>query len=374
LIFESLLRDVQSIFRPGRDAADALPVMDGPWTPNRLLDTAAPLGEAIADCDDLIVTADGTIFVSAGHTVWRMDGPDLARRAQHAHFDGSAGALAEHAGYLYVAVAGGGVRRLDPEGREIARLDTAGGEPLRCVTALAVLPDGRVAVAEGSAHNPPERWCHDLMEKRIAGRILLAAADLSSVEVLASGLAWPAGLLVRNEGRRLWFSESWTHSVHSLDIENGRIEPVLNKLPGYAGRLNDDGEGGAWLALFAVRTHLIELVLRERKFREEMLATVDPRYWIAPSLQSTGHYLEPLQGGALKKLGVTKPWAPPLSYGLVARISAYGECRRSWHSRAGGLHHGITSACSVGDRLIAVSKGSGQLLDVPLLEEQRRPS
>jgi hypothetical protein len=115
-----------------------------------------------------------------------------------------------------------------------------------------------------------------------------------------------------------------------------------------------------------VRTQLLEFVLREHVYRKAMLETVDPRYWIAPSLRATGHYLEPLQGGAIKKLGIVKPWAPPRSYGLVVRLSPSGEIVDSLHSRAGGLHHGITAAVRVGDRLIAVSKGSGRVLDCPV--------
>jgi hypothetical protein len=106
----------------------------------------------------------------------------------------------------------------------------------------------------------------------------------------------------------------------------------------------------------------VELVLREEKFRREMLATIDPRYWIAPSLQSSGHYLEPLQGGALKKLGVIKPWAPPRSYGLVAQLTADGECSASWHSRAGGVHHGISAVREIDGHLLALSKGYGRVL------------
>jgi len=93
-----------------------------------------------------------------------------------------------------------------------------------------------------------------------------------------------------------------------------------------------------------------------------MLEGVDPNYWIAPSLGSAGHHLEPLQGGAIKKLGIVKPWAPPRSYGLLLRLSAQGEIREGLHSRPGGVHHGITSALRIGNQLFALSRGSGRLL------------
>jgi hypothetical protein len=57
-----------------------------------------------------------------------------------------------------------------------------------------------------------------------------------------------------------------------------------------------------------------------------------------------GSGLEPLQGGGIKKLGITKPWAPPRSYGLVACVDEDGEVRCSLHSRADGTRHGVLSA------------------------------
>ncbi|MGE3772463.1 MAG: SMP-30/gluconolactonase/LRE family protein [Gammaproteobacteria bacterium] len=360
--FEHLLADLKSIVFREQDAADVLPVMDGPWTPNRGLDVARTLGPALPGCDDLAAGADGRAFVSADRAIWSMSTQDLATRSLYAECEHAVGALLAQGDTLYAALEDRGVVRLDAAARETARLDRVAGRPLRCVTALAALPDGRLLIADGSARHPASRWTHDLMEKGASGRIVLAAADLSQASVLADGLAWPAGLLADARGECLWFSESWRHRVQCLDLA-GACTPVLRNLPGYPGRLGRDPAGGAWLAVFAARTHLVELVLRERKYREEMLATIDPQFWIAPSLHASGHYLEPLQGGALKKLGVVKPWAPPRSYGLVARLSAELECSASLHSRAGGLHHGITAARAIDARLVVVSKGSGRLLD-----------
>ena len=81
-------------------------------------------------------------------------------------------------------------------------------------------------------------------------------------------------------------------------------------------------DGGFWLALFAPRNQLVEFVLREDKYRRRMIDGVDPAYWIAPALASGESFLEPIQGGARKKLNRLKPWSPSWSYGLVARCDA----------------------------------------------------
>ena len=357
-MLDTLFSRIKEALFPGSEAV-ALPMMDGALKPNRRLDEAAPIGADRPGCDDGVAVPDGTVLVSAGRHILR-----LSDRSVWSECPGTVGALAVAADdTVYAAVAGVGVLRIS-QGRIGGRLEQADGQPLRCVTALAVLADGRIAIAEGSSVNPLDDWTRDLLEHRATGRVLVAPADLSSATTLASNLAWPDGLLAR--GDALWVSEAWRHLVLSQPLRGGAATDVLHNLPGYPARLSADPDGGAWLTVIAVRTQMLEFVLREHAYRKEMLATIDPRYWIAPSLRATGHYLEPLQGGAIKKLGIVKPWAPPRSYGLVVRLSASGEIVDSLHSRAGGLHHGITAALRRGDRLIAVSKGAGRVLDCPV--------
>ncbi len=365
-MFDALLSRLKEALWPGSEAI-ALPTMDGALKPNRRLDEATPLGDVLPGCDDLIELQDGSLIVSAGHRLWQLSGAAYAQRTpwadECAGLLGPLGALTAAGDTVYAALTSGSVLRLE-HGRITARLESLDGSALRGVTALAVLPDGRVAIAEGSATNPPADWARDLLERRAEGRIVIANADLSAASVLLRDLAWPAGLHVQDDA--LWFSEAWRHRVQAIPLAGGAPRPVLQNLPGYPGRFAPDAAGDVWLAVFALRTQLLEFVLREHAYRAEMLAAIDPRYWIAPALGTAGHYLEPLQGGAIKKLGIVKPWAPPRSYGLVLRLSAQGEILDSLHSRAGGVHHGITAVRRRGDALIALSKGSGRVLQAKL--------
>jgi hypothetical protein len=70
-------------------------------------------------------------------------------------------------------------------------------------------------------------------------------------------------------------------------------------------------------------------VLREDDFRQEMMGTIAPQYWIAPALATSGDALEPMQSGSIKALGIQKPWAPPRSYGLIARIDEVATSSRA---------------------------------------------
>jgi hypothetical protein len=97
-----------------------------------------------------------------------------------------------------------------------------------------------------------------------------------------------------------------------------------------------------------------------------MLRSIPPEFWIRPALRTTGERWEPLQIGQVKHLNVTKPWAPPRSYGLVARMEPDGAFSRSFHSRAGATRHGCLSARQYGDRLLVASKGGRTVLSTAL--------
>ena len=88
-----------------------------------------------------------------------------------------------------------------------------------------------------------------------------------------------------------------------------------------------------------------------------MVETIDPEYWIAPSLHHPHSYLEPMQGGSLKQLGELKPWAPSRSMGIMMRLDGHGHPVESLHSRANGIRHGVTSCLPVGDGLLMTCKG-----------------
>ncbi|HLJ64388.1 MAG TPA: hypothetical protein VKT70_09790 [Stellaceae bacterium] len=358
------LRDLGQILFRNRDQ-HAIPSMDGALGPNDRLDALAPVGEPLPAPDCHTLGPDGALYVSSGHQVWRLEGDGFTRRTEVARFEGQAGGLAFHPdGRLLVCVEGAGLAAVGAQGR-LDWLSEVRGEKLGSLTSVVATPQGTIFMSEGSTRHEPHLWYRDLMEKNRAGRILSCGPGLEGVEILAQGLAYPHGLALSEGARELWFTEAWQHRVMKARIEGrglGGITPVIPNLPGYPARLGPARDGGFWLAIFAMRTHLTELVLREDEYRHEMMRTIEPDLWIRPALSSSGHYLEPLQGGSVKKLGIQKPWAPPRSYGLVVRIDEEGEAIESLHSRVGGRYHGVTSAGDTREGLIVLSKGNDRVL------------
>jgi sugar lactone lactonase YvrE len=359
-----LMRDLrQIVFRNAEQ--HAIPSMDGALSPNQRLDACTPIGDPVPDADDIAEGGDGAIYVSAGNRVLRLAGEGYRDRTVFAEFEGRAGGLACHPdGRLLVCVAGRGLAAV-ASGGKLSWLTQVEDQPLHCLTAVAAAKDGTVFACDGSSRNAADAWCYDLMQKNHLGRLVACGANLDAAKVLLGDLHYPHGVALSADGRFLWFTESWSHRVNRAAVEGrgiGRVETLIHNLPGYPGRLHAARGGGFWLSLFALRTHLVEFVLREDDYREEMMQTLPAAYWIAPALATSDDCLEPMQAGSIKALGIHKPWAPPRSYGLVVKIDDDGDAVESLHSRVGGRYHGISAAAETAQGLVIVSKGSGRVL------------
>jgi hypothetical protein len=353
------LRLVREFLFPDSAAPRAIPSLDGGFVPNDALERPATLVE-IPEPDDALLAPDGSLVVTSGRSVLRLSGDRFQQCETLATLPGGAGAIAlAPRGGILVACEERGLLRVHDRGE----IDVVAGEGLGSITAIAVLDDGTIVVTDGSRTRPPRAWVWDLMEKGASGRVV-AIERGGAPRVVADGLAWPSGVALARDGSTLLVSEAWRHAIRRIPLGGGRAEPLAENLPGYPGRLAPAPDG-VWTAFFALRTQLVDFVLDQDDFREEMMRTIDPRWWIRPDLRTINSGLVPLQGGGIRKLGRVKPWAPPRSYGLVALLDEDGEARGSLHSRADGRNHGVTSVRPLGDgSLLVVSKGGDRVLRI----------
>lgn len=338
-----ILDPILDIFR-GR--AITIPPPDGAFHHNTALEDA-PLFAELPDADNLC-HANGRLLATSGaqlHALSNGAVPELLET-----FASAISALAASAdGTLAVALDDGTLI----EGGKAVILPNG----IACITALAYGPDRSLWLANGSYRHPPSDWASDLMEKSAAGSVWRREPG-GNVTRIAEGLGWPYGLLPDLDSAVV--TESWRHRL--VRVGGGSIQPVLEHLPGYPARLSPATGGGAWLAIFAPRNRLIEFVLQEKHYRHDMMASVPREFWIAPSLSSGNSFLEPLQCGAIRSMGVHKAWSPSRSGGLVVRLDANFVPQSSLHSRANGCRHGTTSAIEAGGRLLVASKGGNCVL------------
>lgn len=329
----------------------SVPILDGAFRPNNLLEDADVVLER-AGLEDIALSADGSLFAAAGRELLLI-GKDGARVVET--FDGPITALAFLKDGRRVVALGDHILI---EGR-VDAVTQAAGRPLRAVTALSPAADGKLLVCDASADNAYERWQFDLMDKRHSGRLLSIDPASGKADLVQDRLAWAYGALGARDG--VLVSESWRHRLRLAAKGDATVE-----LPGYPARMTPTADGGFWLSLFSGRAQIVEFVLQENSFRREMMETIDPRYWISPAFRSGEDFLEPLQSGGVKHMGILKPWAPPRSYGLAVRFDAARIPRMSVHSRVGGRNHGIVTTIERGNEVFALSKGAGRILRVEM--------
>jgi hypothetical protein len=337
-----------------------VPIMDGALRPNNALDTAETLLLA-PDADNLAGHA-GKLYFTQGRRLMTL-GVAKAGPVVVEELAADVAALAvSRDGEVVVALDDGNIlTRGAVESGEWARVDFQ-GEPAH-VTAMAFGPTGDLYLCLGSRAHRASQWKHDLMRLGASGSVWVLRKGDRVPARIADGLAYPSGIGFLTDGRPL-VSEAWKHRLVGLD-DSGRATPVLADLPGYPGRILSTDDGAHWLCLFAPRSQMIEFVLRERTYREQMVDTIDERFWMAPTLRAGRNFKEPVQGGGIRHLGIQKPWGPTRSSGLIVRIEGRNRIAASLHSRSDGNRHGMTSIADWNGRLVASSRGDGALVVLP---------
>lgn len=335
-------------------AAVTVPPLDGALKPNTLLEDA-PEGIFGSEPDNLVALDGQPVWSEAGAVLQGVSKKTLVE------LDSPVTALAvSKDGTLAIATLDNGLWLRERNGSLTA---PDWGAKLTCVTAMDFTQNGQLLICIGSTRNSYDQWSRDLLEQNGSGLLLRVDPASGQVETRARKLGWPNGVLA--DGDDAVVCIAWgKHVVRFNGSGKGRRD-LIEDLPGYPARISPNGRGGYWLALFAPRSQLIEFVLREPVYRRAMMAEVAPDLWIAPVLRSGTSFQEPMQGGALKQMGVLKPWAPTRSYGLVIELSDSFVPLRSFHSRAGGRRHGVTSVLELDGTVWATSKGGDEL--VPLL-------
>jgi hypothetical protein len=346
MIFDPLL----DLFR---GKAITIPPLDGAFRPNMVLDEADAC--LAVPAPDNLCAAGARIFFSSGNELCEMTA--RGEFSGLVTFEAPLSAIAVSArGRVAIA--------LDNGRLSIDQEDISLPADLRCLTALCFGDEGTLYLCNGSDRHKPSDWVVDLIEGNASGSVWQIDLTTGNAEALATGLGFPQGLLPIDDNRALLVTESWRHRLLRVPLDGAKSTTVLEKLPGYPARLTAAKSGGAWLSLFAPRNRLVEFVLQEPAYRRDMLQSVPRAYWIAPGLSSGSSFLEPLQCGGIKTMGIHKPWAPSRSYGLVARLDSAWRPIASYHSRSNGYRHGITSLVELGDRLLVGSKGGDVILDI----------
>ena len=353
----TLLAAFDSFLGRGKYSA-SVPVMDGPLQPNQALEEAELL-MAAPGLDNLVAVGDALYF-SSGSKLLRLDANGSHEKIATYDQEITCVAADELSGFAVGLDRSGIV--IDGGRYGGQKIRTLGNAPFICPTSAVYLDANTLVVTSGSRSLPNSEWKRDLMTLGKSGSVWKIDLRNGSQQLMKSALAYPCGL-AKLDGHDVLVSEAWGHRL--LHIGQDPATParaVVDDLPGYPSRLLPAAHGGYWLTIFAPRNQLSEFVLQERGYCDQMIDKVDPAYWVAPALSGGVSFKEVLQYGAVKRMGVRKAWAPTWSYGLVILLGSDFHPIASWHSRADGIRHGITSIANYRGKVIVGSKGAGQAL------------
>ncbi|MCY4314057.1 MAG: hypothetical protein OXD44_10295 [Gammaproteobacteria bacterium] len=349
-----------------RTKAIVVPPLDGAMRPNNLLDESEVILGGIK-CPDNAIVINDELWFSSKNQLFKLnvDARSDPQLIEGFEADISCMAASPDKG---IAIGLEDARLLTGRTEGQALVDLVDHEALGCPSAMTFSSDGRLLVCQGSKNiENPADMTRDLMQHGRSGSVWTHDFATGERSCIARNLGYPYGIVALSHSDEILVSECWQHRIIKLSLQgNRKPEAVFNDIPGYPARMIELSNSGLMLCLFAPRNRLIEFVLRAHEFRKQMIDTIDPAYWIAPTLKSTQNFLAPLQQGGVKVMGIHKPWAPSLSHGMMVRLDQSQSPVESYHSRANGQRHGITSCCQIGHRIFATSKGDDCIIELSM--------
>ncbi|WP_349962631.1 SMP-30/gluconolactonase/LRE family protein [Rhizobium sp. ZPR3] len=300
-----------------------------PMAVNDRLKDVGVIGLGILDgAEDVIFDREDRLYTGSRQgEILRFYPPDYTRREVFAHIGGAPLGMAfDRQGNLVVCVAGMGLYQVSPAGE--AKLLTA--ETNRSLTSVVddstmkladdcdILPDGRIVFSEATVRFEMHDWYADALESRGNGRIIVHDPASGVTRTLISNLVFPNGVCTSFDGQSVLFAESWACRINRYYFTGpkaGKLERVIEGLPGYPDNINRASDGTYWLALMGMRTPALDLSLEMPGFRRRMARRVSEDAWLMPNLNT----------------------------GCVLRFNEKGEILESFWDQTGEKHPMITS-------------------------------
>lgn len=348
------------LFADKNEANIYVPSMDGAFKPNNLLDQSLIVSaQQAADC---ICEVRGNLLLSSGSELWQIDLKNDAPQAKRIHqFENNITFItASENGLIAVMVQFVGLY-ISENDNDWCQVEL-NQKYNKCATSACFMSNNLLAICIGSMQLPAHDWKRDLLEKNRAGQVITLNLLTNEATPICDNLAFPNGIVTLGADQ-LVITESWAHRLIKIDINvPDDFNVILDNLPAYPSRLSKTQNGDYLLAMFAPRRQLFEMILNEDDYRQDMMANLDPEDWVAPDLSVSTAPDQPIMQGIVRQMGVIKPWAPSRSYGLLALCDADFKVVKTWHSRADGVMHGISSACEFNGEYYATSKGNGCLI------------
>ncbi|PHP65645.1 ABC transporter permease [Zhengella mangrovi] len=272
------------------------------------------LGE-VEGPEDVILDRNDNLYSGSRHgDIVRFLAPDYKRMEIFAHIGGQPLGLAfDREDNLNVCVGGMGLYQVSPAGEvrkltdETNRSWTSVNDDsrLRLADDLDIADDGRIFFSEATRRYEMSEYAVDALESRPAGRIICHDPRTGSTRTVIDRLRFPNGISMCDDGQSFLFAQTSAASVSRYWFDGpkkGRIEVLIDNLPGYPDNINKASDGNYWVALVGMRGPALDLAMRMPGFRKRMTQRLPFDEWMFPNINNGCVFKINLEGKVLYSL------------------------------------------------------------------------
>jgi sugar lactone lactonase YvrE len=174
-------------------------------------------------------------------------------------------------GKVLICDANRGLLTLDKDGRVATLLSEIDGRPMRFCNNADVLPDGTIYFTDSSTRFGFEEWMADLLEHSATGSVYRLTPD-GEVTRLATDRAFPNGVALSGDRRTLFWAETATYGLYSLDLTDENAEPVqVAAIPGLPDNISRGSDGLIWVTVGSPRNALLDFLLPKQPFLRKVV-------------------------------------------------------------------------------------------------------
>ena len=312
--------------------ADAPSIEAGSGSPyahnNRLVNAEAIGLNQVEGPEDVILDRHDRLYGSTRDgNIIRFSGPNLEQREVFAHIGGRPLGMQFDANEnLIVAVAGMGVYGVKPDGTVFKVTDETSrtwyklndDSRLRMADDLDIAPDGKIYFSDCTTRYEMTTNTLDVMEGRPNGRLVCYDPATKKTSTVLNHFYFPNGICVSHDGKSVLIASTSLCKIFRYWVagpNKGKLEVLIDDLPGLADNINRASDGTYWLALVGIRSPAFDLAMRNPGLRLRMVKQVPIDEWLAPGM----------------------------NHGCVLKFTESGEVLGSWWDPSGVSHSTLTS-------------------------------
>jgi ribose transport system permease protein len=249
--------------------------------------------------EDVILDRHDNLYAGSRHgDIMRFFPPDYEKMEVYAHIGGQPLGMAfDRKDNLYVCIGGMGLYRITPDRKIEKATDETNrsiysvndDSRLRLADDLDIADDGRIFFSEATVRYEMHEWPVDGLEARGNGRIVCYDPRTNTTRTVLRGLKFPNGICIASDGQSILFAETFGCSIKRYWFDGpkqGKVEVVMDNLPGFPDNINLASDGNYWLAIVGMRSPALDLAWRMPGFRRRMGKRLPVDEWLFPNINT----------------------------------------------------------------------------------------